>query len=1019
MALAARTIHVPAGTTINESARPELLEPGAASLAVVNGRQDDRGGLTKRLGYSAMALTRFSGSRSTGYKLFSHYGTPCVVDGANLDTYSEQAAAWVTKDKVSEAVATRVAAPWPGYSPVHANALYCNGYYVVCTRESSTSTKITLTVIDATTSVVVSGPTNVTVGAAQAQLPQIASVGTTAAVVWDDGAGGIDGKYISLASAADIATGWQDPAAAALVADYGNLGGVDFHGLENRFALGYSNNTGGGARLTVATFDTSLAPLATQTVAAASPFINQVALAGTIADTLWVAWTENLAVRLIGLNGTTLATIATVATVHTFATAYAVSVGIVVTGAGTGRLIATEDASCITVAQSFATALGAVSLIGAAQTWYNVTLLTRPWAVAGVNYAVVYCSTANTVHANAQGTLLLVDIDGTASLRVVATVAPRLGANSLIAANICTKFAQVSSTKFAVANLVTRTGGLGIGQGRGVELAVFDFAATNRWQAVPFAGNTYLSGGATSHFDRHRVREVNFHVRPPQPTVAAGGAGAVTVTNALYVAVYEKFDASGNCEISAASDPSAPFTTAATIANVTLKTLPLSTQTDGSATDVENPIRLAVYRSGDNGALPYRRIGTVDNVTTAATVVYADNTGSVASNAKLYTQPGQLGTAQNRVTPPGLHHVVAYSDMLVGVGDDLVTLWYSGQHVIGEGVWFADAFQVPVTDGGPITGLAVQDGTLFVFKRSAIFAVNGEPPSDNGTAGGLGTPRRLAVDVGCVDSRSIVVTTLGIFFQSARGIEILTRAQSVEWVGESVQTSLASCPVVTSAVLDEKASVVRFTCAQSETANQVATTGVHLVFDLSLKGWVSVDKVTATAGVESKAAQSAAMVYTGSRWVYAWLETTGKVWLERASSDGSAYLDDSAWVTLQWETPSFKVGLQQEQRIWSVTLLYERATSAGFSLEIAYGYGSYAGGADNRAWTAAEVLSGGRQLEFRPRSRETAMRFRFSDTAGSPTGTGKGCTWIGLSADLAPVQGATRGTPRLDPSLRK
>jgi hypothetical protein len=82
MALAARTIHVPAGTTINESARPELLEPGAASLAVVNGRQDDRGGLTKRLGYSAMALTRFSGSRSTGYKLFSHYGTPCVVDGA-------------------------------------------------------------------------------------------------------------------------------------------------------------------------------------------------------------------------------------------------------------------------------------------------------------------------------------------------------------------------------------------------------------------------------------------------------------------------------------------------------------------------------------------------------------------------------------------------------------------------------------------------------------------------------------------------------------------------------------------------------------------------------------------------------------------------------------------------------------------------------------------------------------------------------------------------------------------------
>ncbi|HEX5130475.1 MAG TPA: hypothetical protein VFV90_12050, partial [Usitatibacter sp.] len=96
---------------------------------------------------------------------------------------------------------------------------------------------------------------------------------------------------------------------------------------------------------------------------------------------------------------------------------------------------------------------------------------------------------------------------------------------------------------------------------------------------------------------------------------------------------------------------------------------------------------------------------------------------------------------------------------------------------------------------------------------------------------------------------------------------------------------------------------------------------------------------------------------------------------------------------------------------------FERMSAAGLQIEIANDYGAF-GSEDPKVWTES-ATSGKRQLPFRPKSNSDSIQLRVRDTAPVSIGTGKGITFIGLSADVAPRQGATRGTPRLATSLRR
>lgn len=148
--------------------------------------------------------------------------------------------------------------------------------------------------------------------------------------------------------------------------------------------------------------------------------------------------------------------------------------------------------------------------------------------------------------------------------------------------------------------------------------------------------------------------------------------------------------------------------------------------------------------------------------------------------------------------------------------------------VPGEPPQFSDspAFRVVLPDS--CTGLAAQDGILVAFCASAIYAVQGSGPTDQGQ-GDWGSPRVVTRSTGCINSLSILETSAGIFFQSPRGIEMLPRGLGEPvFVGAAVQDSLGSTIITSAAVIKS---------GTSSTARFCLGTTTVLVFDLESNAW--------------------------------------------------------------------------------------------------------------------------------------------------------------------------------------
>jgi hypothetical protein len=302
------------------------------------------------------------------------------------------------------------------------------------------------------------------------------------------------------------------------------------------------------------------------------------------------------------------------------------------------------------------------------------------------------------------------------------------------------------------------------------------------------------------------------------------------------------------------------------------------------------------------------------------------------------------------------------------------------------------------------------DGSVVALKRGAIYVIPVSPANANVSQGGFGVPQRLAVDAGCIDPRSVVVTGSGIFFQSDRGIELLGRDLSVTPIGEKIQDILASYPTVTAAVHDIRNSLVRFSLAQSGST----TVGVDVVFDLSIGAWVSVDVKRGGSNASAQAV-SAAFASVSGEYRYVWLDAAGELQYESFSS----WLDRGAyWVTAQWETPWIKMELQREHQFWQGVLLHSRKSACGLLGEVAEDWAAYDSG-DNKVWNEAAITTYTRQVELRWTKRGQAFKVRLSDTAPNTLGTGQGLEFVGLSVDLAPHQGPTQGTPRIAVAARR
>jgi hypothetical protein len=1007
-------VQFPFSAGIDEGTRDEVVEAGAAWLVLENGRQDQTGGYSTRNGFLALANGHIDATTPTaGYKLLADTTNPVRICDGQAEAYSSKAAAWQTLGRVPECAMTLTPVPTVDSTSSLEDLDVTNGYVALSWLKIDTA-PLTATatswvaLIDQATGAIVRAPEKLSTSTATGAPMLLTTVGSSFIAVRLNGTN-VEGWAIDTTSAVTINLGWV-AFGASLCTDAGGACVVQAipSVVTPRFALLYVNSSAGTSQLTLKAFDITGTLVTGQTVTINTSSVKPSfpALAGNATDTLWAAWDEVGAIKVCGFSPTSVATTPLASTTQVLTLAsFASAVRIAPSStAGKARLWA-NDTSSTTRGQmrGVKTTAGAAAVDGSQVMVPGVLLRSKPFFYSGRYYGVF---SGGDVSAAAQTQQNLILCDWTADdswLRPIGNTVPGLTTAGSAYAGKAAAGSVAGQYLFGIN--VQRSG---VASGSAVMTA--DFNSSVRWQSCPWGNSVYLSGGLASCFDGTRVAEIGFLIRPPKPTTATNATGITGTFR--YAFVYEEVDADGNWHQSGVSDPS-DSTGAVANKTITVTSQPLGITSRRAAGTGANggAVRIAIYRTLDGAVAPYYRLVTIPNDTSSATASYADTTGDtvLAARAKLYEQPGVVGTSQDKRPPPFFQCITNYNGCLVGAsGSDV---WFSGQNVTGEGAWFNPVFQVPVPGDGDITALWVMDGTLFVAKRREMCAITGEAPSDNGASGGLGLPRRLAVDVGCIESRSVCVTAFGTFFQSDRGIEILTRAQSVTWIGQPVQTTQGTYPIVTSATVDPASCTVLIECAQSQSAGLVTATGRTLVYDLSLQKWVSIDRRRSSASAFDAPSQSACMIYTGSAYRYAWMTAAGVVHYEDTTTSLDA---DGSMVCKRAESANVRAaGFQGLQHVNRVQLLAKYRNAHELTMSFAYDYSSSYAVA--RTYTNAELSAvatalPNMQLEHPGGAdvRCEAVRARLGESTPS-SGTlsaGRGATWIALNFEIVTQTGA-------------
>lgn len=1026
---------------LDEKTQAELLEPGSL-LTMHNAVHKKGGSIGKPFGLTALATGIIGGGNVAAAKrLLGRGDETCLIDGSWLYSWSPTAGAWSKVSRVPECIISERREIVATFNyPTTFRHIVINGFMLAVGIWSTNPTVQSIVLDPATGTALPCVDTNIlAAGSLQNQSIRLLAMGNKAILI-DMRGTGPTAYTLDMTSAATIAAGWST--GTILCTDMGITNKNQFGDAfvsSNTLYFAYINNSGGSNSITVRGYNSSLTLALGPMTLAAGVGPNAVGIGGDASDTLYVAWQQGTSglVTAIGIGaglGSTLATAATIITpldTHERPTSLqwirtASKQAILVAGNDSGNAFGFNLYIASTyygfIGDSMHTGYNAgQSQSFAPQTRYRMHVDSAPFTMNGRYYLFVRRQDPAVIPtpSNTENMLTCIDITGNGNTaipcaRPVVSIAPRLaaqGTNPSTGPAVILQPVPGSATKLYMLHVVARAGSSVTQGGSGsasqslnaaLELATLDFAPTNAWQPATLGPLACLAGGTPAYYDGKRVAEIGFWVPPKITSISSPGGGGSLSGTYGYAAIYEQPDGTGQFHRSA---PSAPVTyhpgAASPTITVNVASLQVTSRYDSdSAEATKNPVRIALYRTVDAGAT-YYRVGISLNDPTGDTIPFIDSTidTDLTKNELLYTQPGTNGSALNRVCPSSFRAMTAHSDRIVGVGDDAVSLWPSGAHVIGEGPWFADAIQEPAEPGGPVTALLSIDGRLVIFKRGSIAVLDGSGPADAGGPG-FSDPQYISTAIGCTEPRSLVITSMGAFFRSARGIELLNRGMSVEnYVGRAVEDELASFPVVTSAVVSEAEGCVYFTCLASEGS----ASGRVLIYDMVFGSWSTM----------AVAAQSAALIGSspGVTPVYT-LATAAGVVLQQNPAN---YLDSSgAYVPTTVETPWIKLaGLQGYQRVRRVVLLARTMTP--HDITISLGFDFAAGYVKSETFTAAKIAALGREelsVQVPPQyAKCQAVRVKIQDATPSSggIGTGQGPALLGLAFAI----GAKRGIRRL------
>lgn len=519
-------------------------------------------------------------------------------------------------------------------------------------------------------------------------------------------------------------------------------------------------------------------------------------------------------------------------------------------------------------------------------------------------------------------------------------------------------------------------------------------------QYVEFGDSLFISSGTLQAYDGVRVAEASYICPPAEPilTPIASG-GAMLPGDYVYRCYWEVTDVRGQIHRSALS-ASVPVTTtnAGNTNSVRLEILPLA-MTRRQTPAVPLPkVALVVCRTTVNGNAGVLYKQTVSNTpvvnqnnTEAYRLTVVDTASDNIGLPLAYTTGGVL----ENFCPPSLLGVTKHRRRLVGIGEDLRTIWFSTEYVDREAPGWSDLLTISFDED--LVALATMDDKLIVFSRSAVWVLYGDGPNPLGQSSDWSSPQRIQASVGCYSPQSVVTFPNGVAFQSANGLYLVSRDLRVSPLGLNILDTLSRFPVIVSATQIEGQDLVIWECQSVS-----GTTGCGIVYDYLNNTW-SVD-VRNPFGAINTPMRSACMhngvYYTFSSSYFRYKETS------------NSFLDAGSFVPMAletaWISPS---GPHAFQRIRKVQLLGERVTPHGIKVSAQVNH--LPGFAQSYTWQDTENVATSNKVEMRlgaTLARCVAVRVRLEDVAPVSLALGNGAAgrWSGICFDVVPKEGARR-----------
>lgn len=453
----------------------------------------------------------------------------------------------------------------------------------------------------------------------------------------------------------------------------------------------------------------------------------------------------------------------------------------------------------------------------------------------------------------------------------------------------------------------------GIYSQTGINLATFDLLSKNI-STAEIGKDLHLSGGFLGLYDGYLPVEHNFFVWPDSIGLTGSGAGGVmTAQQYYYQVIYEWSDNQGNIHRSSPSIPVTITTTGSTSSVIiSVPTLRLTMKTN-------NPVKIVIYRWSTANQIYYQITSTSSplvNSTTTDVVTFTDTVAdaSIIGNSIIYTNGGVI----EDMNAPASNILTLFDTRLWLVdAEDKNLLWYSKQVIESVPVEMSDLLTLYVAPNagatsstGPITGLAPMDDKLIIFKKDAIYYINGAGPDNTGANNQYSQPIFITGIAGCNNQQSIVLTPSGLMFQSDKGIWLLGRDLQTSYIGSPVADFNES--IVNSALIIPQTNQVRFT----------VDTGQTLMYDYYYQQWGTFVNVPAISSC----------IYNG---LHTYVNSAGAAYQETPG----LYLDGSSPVLLSFTTGWLNLaGIHGYERAYYFYLLGTYLSPHKLSIKIAYDY---------------------------------------------------------------------------------